>query len=167
MGGRTGYHRRGVAVRFSCVPFSDHSTYTVVGAFGFGGEREGEWRGNDELCLPDTAALQSAANAVLESASNNCENVGEKREVVGDDEEGEGECEGEMDTISLRDYSGQTLLPFGTGADSNDSNTPVFELPHGRRRARPETTTWGREQEERWKRRRGTHGWAGQKDGET
>jgi hypothetical protein len=38
---------------------------------------------------------------VLKSASNNCENVGEKREVVGDDEEGEGETD-TNDTIRPR-----------------------------------------------------------------
>ena len=43
---------------------------------------------NDELRLPDTATLQCAANAVLKSALNKRENVGEKRVVVGDDGEG-------------------------------------------------------------------------------
>ena len=43
---------------------------------------------NDELRLPDTATRQSAANAVLKSASKSWDDVGEKRVVVGDDEEG-------------------------------------------------------------------------------
>ena len=58
---------------------------------------------------------------MLKSALNKRENVGEKREIVGDDGEGRDGHD------SLRDCcSGQKHSPFGTGADSNDSNTPVY-----------------------------------------
>ena len=50
-----------------------------VGAFGFRRGTGGRVGANDELRLPDTATLQVAASAVLKSALNNWENVGEKR----------------------------------------------------------------------------------------
>ena len=46
-----------------------------LGRLGFGGEREGEWGANDELRIPDTRTRQSAAHAVLKSASNTWDNV--------------------------------------------------------------------------------------------
>ena len=49
---------------------------------------------NDELCVPDTRTRQSAANAVLKSASKNCENVGEPVSLAMTKRP-----EGEMDTI--------------------------------------------------------------------
>ena len=64
---------------------------------------------DDELRLPDTRTRQSAANAVSKSASNTWENVEEPLWVVGDDEEGRDGHD------SLRDCSGQTHSPYGTG----------------------------------------------------
>ena len=61
---------------FLMVPATT-TVHTPVEAFGFRREPRGRVGANDELCVPDTRTRQSAANAVLKSASKNCENVGE------------------------------------------------------------------------------------------
>jgi hypothetical protein len=82
---------------------------------------------------------------VLKSASNNWEKVGEKgRSLVMTKR-------GAMDTIRSRLFGSNALVVWNRDRLKYSCVhlcTSVFELPHGRRWARFETTTWGRERSE-------------------
>ena len=142
--------RRGVAVYFVCSLSSQDSSVPRLGRLGWRGTR-GRVGANDELCVPDTSTRQSAANAVLKSASNNCENVGEPGSLAmtkradGHDSLRDGSVVKRSRCLELGPTQMTQILLC----------TPVFELSHGRRRARLVTTTCGRE---RWGTERGACG---------